>query len=187
MSARSARTSISSAASRFASPDFIAPPRACATFHVRSSVSLFTGALSPERFGIEEWHVVTTAQWCERLRRGVVGVRRRGFDGAEHDRRIGHAARHRAKCVLIGRDGNDTQRLMRPTVGLSPTKKFCGDGDNTGPDVSVPTLAAQNDTFVLTPDDEPPVPSTGLPSSTPSRGPRRADRGARPTDSCRSH
>ena len=44
---RSARTSISSEMSSSAWPYLMAPARWCATFHSRSSVSVFTGAAAP--------------------------------------------------------------------------------------------------------------------------------------------
>ena len=67
-------------------------------------------------------------------------------------------------------------RLMRPTVGLIPTSIFWCDGLSTDPDVSVPTFAIQKLTYVPTPELEPPVLSTGLPSKVLSRGSRRGDR-----------
>ena len=62
---------------------------------------------------------------------------------------------------------------MRPTVGLMPTSMFWFDGLRIEPDVSVPTLAAQKLAAVPMPELDPPVASTGRPSTV-----ARADRAA---------
>ena len=68
---------------------------------------------------------------------------------------------------------------MRPTVGLMPTSMFWFDGLRIEPEVSVPTFAAQKFAAVPVPELDPPVPSTGRPSSKrvgPAPGPPPARR-----------
>src|SRR5579883_3547447 len=54
-------------------------------------------------------------------------------------------------------------RLIRPTVGLIPTRQFTDDGAVTDPSVSVPTATAQK--FAAVPAPDPELEPEGLRSS----------------------
>ena len=62
------------------------------------------GAL--ELVGPQERGVVVARRRGAHLRGGIVGIGRRAFQRAQHDRRVAHRARHRSGGVLIGGDRN---------------------------------------------------------------------------------
>src|SRR5687768_3365859 len=76
--------------------------------------------------------------------------------------------------------GITPQRLIRPTVGLTPASMFAFDGLRIEPEVSVPTLPAQKLIAVPIPELDPPVPSTGRPSAVAGRGSVRGSYGFMP-------